>query len=146
MLAFAYIPAQEINEGNVDITIVPGQYGQIRIGGNAHLQDAFLRGIFHAARTGGIIMRAPLERALLIADEIPGLQVRSTLAPGKTAGTADLMITVTDTGKFSGAVYVDNWGSRYTGRVRYGTQISLNNLSGTGDSFRIGRTLQLSGA
>ena len=138
MLAFAYVPAQEINEGNVDITVVPGQYGQIRIEGNAHLQDAFLHGIFHAARTGGIIMRAPLERALLIADEIPGLQVRSTLAPGKTAGTADLTIVVTDTGKFSGAVYADNWGSRYTGRVRYGTQISLNNLSGTGDSFTLG--------
>ena len=138
LLAFAYIPAQEVSDGSLDIAVIPGQYGEIRIAGNAHLQDAFLRGIFRAAKTGAIITKGPLEKALLIADEIPGIQVRTALAPGKTSGSADLIITVTDTGKISGAAYVDNWGSRYTGRVRYGTQFSLNNISGTGDTFTLG--------
>ena len=138
LLAFAYIPAQEITDGNVDITIVPGTYGQILIEGNAHLKDSFLRGIFGAARSGAIVTRAPLERALLIAGEIPGLEVRSTFVPGKSAGSADLVITARDAGKIGGSFYTDNWGGRYTGRVRFGTQIHLNNLSGVGDSFSLG--------
>ena len=138
LLAFAYIPTQEIADGQVDITVVPGVYGQILVQGNAHLKDSFLRGIFHAAQPGGVITRAPLERALLIANEIPGLEVRSTFAPGKTPGSADLIISAADAGKISGAAYTDNWGGRYTGRVRYGVQLHLNNLSGVGDSFSLG--------
>ncbi len=138
LLAFAYIPTQEIADGQVDITVVPGVYGQILVQGNAHLKDSFLRGIFHAAQPGGVITRTPLERALLIANEIPGLEVRSTFAPGKTPGSADLIISAADAGKISGAAYTDNWGGRYTGRVRYGVQLHLNNLSGVGDSFSLG--------
>ena len=138
LLAFAYIPAQEIADGQVDITVVPGVYGRILVQGNAHLKDSFLRGIFRAAQPGGVITRAPLERALLIANEIPGLEVRSTFAPGKTSGSADLVISAADAGKISGAAYADNWGGRYTGRVRYGVQAHLNNLSGVGDSFSLG--------
>jgi hemolysin activation/secretion protein len=138
LLAFAYIPAQEIADGQVDIVIVPGVYGQILIQGNAHLKDSFLRGIFRVAQPGGVIARGPLERALLIANEIPGLEVRSTFAPGRTPGSADLVISAADAGKISGAAYTDNWGSRSTGRVRYGIQAHLNNLSGVGDSFSLG--------
>ena len=138
LLAFAYVPAQEIKDGNVDIVVVPGVYGQILIQGDAHLKDSFLRGIFGNARNGAVITRAPLERALLIANEIPGLEVRSTFVPGKATGSADLVIVVRDAGKISGAAYTDNWGDRYTGRVRYGTQLSVNNLSGTGDTFTLG--------
>lgn len=138
MLAFAYIPAQEIADGQVDITIVPGVYGQILIEGNAHLKDSFLRSIFGAAQPGRFISRGPLERALLIANEIPGLEVRSTFVPGQTPGSADLVINADDAGKLSGAAYTDNWGGRYTGRVRYGFQARWNNLSGVGDSLSLG--------
>ena len=43
-----------------------------------------------------------------------------------------------DAGKISGAAYTDNWGNRSTGRVRYGVQVHMNNLSGVGDSFSLG--------
>ena len=133
LVAFAYLPPQQVDDGIVAFSIIPGRYDRIVLRGNAHVNDAFLRSLFHAVREGEIIRRDPLERALLLAGDFPGLTVRTTLAPGRRQGTADLIIETVDAKPVTGAANIDNWGSRYTGNVRYGAQVSYNNLSGFGD-------------
>ena len=132
-VAFAYLPAQDVAGGIVSFTVVPGRYGAILVKGGAHVNDNFLRSLFRTAQTGGIIRRAPLERALLLADDFPGLSVKTTLTPGKATGTADLVIEAVDAQRVTGNVYADNWGSRYTGYNRLGAQVVYNNLGGFGD-------------
>ena len=133
LVAFAHLLPQQVEDGIVAFGIIPGRYDRIAIRGNAHVNDAFLRSLFHAVREGEIIRRDPLERALLLAGDFPGLTVRTTLSPGRRQGTADLIIEAVDAKPVTGATYIDNWGSRYTGNVRYGAQVSYNNLSGFGD-------------
>ena len=137
LVAFAYLPAQEVKDGLVTFSVVPGRYGEIRVKGNAHVNDAFLRSLFHSIREGGIIRRDQLERSLLLAGDFPGIRVKTTLSPGKRSGTADFTIEAADNNPVSGAVYIDNWGSRYTGYTRYGAQVSYGNLSGIGDEFSV---------
>ena len=138
LVAFAYLPAQDIRDGVVEIAVVPGTYGQVSITGNSPVSPDRLRAMLFAARPGAVITREPLERALLLINDLTGITVKATLAPGKEAGTADLILETAATAKTSGAAYSDNWGSRYTGRTRYGTQLTVNNLSGSGDAFSFG--------
>jgi hemolysin activation/secretion protein len=137
-VAFAYIPAQDIREGIVEITVIPGKYGQVKVGGSARIDADRLRAMLFCAKPGMIITRGPLERALLLINDLSGISVKATLTPGETAGAADLIIETADTAKASGAGYADNWGNRYTGRTRYGARITLNNCSDNGDALTLG--------
>ncbi|WP_090939589.1 ShlB/FhaC/HecB family hemolysin secretion/activation protein [Pelosinus propionicus] len=138
LVAFAYLPAQDIRDGVVEIAVVPGTYGQVNITGNGPIAPDRLRAMLFAARPGAVITREPLERALLLINDLAGVHAQATLSPGKEAGTADLTVETSATAKTSGALYSDNWGSRYTGRTRYGTQLRINNLSGAGDALTVG--------
>ncbi|CQR71230.1 Heme/hemopexin transporter protein HuxB precursor [Sporomusa ovata DSM 2662] len=138
LVAFAYIPAQDIKDGVVEIDIVPGKYGQIKFAGDGHIDREQLKAMLFTARPGMVITRAPLERALLLISDISGVNVKATLTPGETTGTADLVLETADTDKINVSVYADNWGNRYTGRTRYGTQLTVNNFSNNGDAFNLG--------
>jgi hemolysin activation/secretion protein len=138
LVAFAYLPAQDIAGGVVQIDIVPGKYGKIKITSEANINQDHLRAMLFCAKPGMIISQNTLERALMLANDLSGITVRGTLTPGKETGTADLILTVADSTKISGAAYIDNWGNRSTGQVRYGTQLSINNIGGIGDTFSLG--------
>lgn len=138
LVAFAYIPAQDIREGIVEISIVPGKYGQIKVSGTGHMDGKQLQDMLFAARSGNLITRAPLERALLLLNDLAGVSVKATLTPGADNGTADLILEVEDTAKMRGNTYVDNWGNPYTGRTRAGFQLIVNNFSNRGDAFNLG--------
>lgn len=138
LVAFAYIPAQDIRNGVVEITAVPGKYGQIKVTGAARISPDRLKDMLFAAKPGMIITRIPLERALLLLSDLFGISVKATLTPGDVAGTADLVLEAVDTAPISGAFYADNWGSTYTGGTRYGAQATVNNISQGGDAFSFG--------
>ncbi|CQR73457.1 Hemolysin activation/secretion protein [Sporomusa ovata] len=139
IVAFAYIPAQDVKDGIVEIAVVPGKYGQVKISGDGHISAERLKAMLFCAKPDMLITRAPLERALLLINDVSGVTVKATLSPGQEAGTADLILETGDTDKTSGAVYADNWGNRYTGRTRFGTQITVNNFSDHyGDALTIG--------
>lgn len=139
LVAFAYIPAQDIKDGIVEIAVIPGKYGQVKISGDGHIDQERLKAMLFCTKPGMLITRAPLERALLLINDLSGVTVKATLSPGQEAGTADLILETTDTAKTGGALYADNWGNRYTGRTRYGTQITINNLSDHyGDALTLG--------
>jgi hemolysin activation/secretion protein len=140
LVAFAYIPAQDVKDGIVEIAVVPGKYGQIKVNGEGVDSDR-LRRLFFAVKPGALITREPLERALLLAGDLSGLSIKATLTPGEAAGTADLVLAVSRTDKVSGLFYADNWGNRYSGQIRSGVQITVNNPGGNGDQLNLGGLL-----
>jgi hemolysin activation/secretion protein len=138
MVATAYIPAQTISDGQVEITIVPGKYGAIRIDNQARIADERLKKMTARLKEGDIVTKADLERVLLLINDLPGVDVKATLASGQNAGTTELTLNVIDTDKYSGSVYADNWGNRFTGAVRGGFGANVANLSHIGDAMQIG--------
>jgi hemolysin activation/secretion protein len=138
LVAFAYIPAQDIKDGIVEIAIIPGKYGQVKITGNGRFDHERLKGMLYAAKSGTIITKGALERALLILSDLNGISVKATLAPGEAAGTADLILEVADTARWRGAAYADNWGNRFTSRNRLGFQLTAGNIGGAGDDLILG--------
>jgi hemolysin activation/secretion protein len=84
---------------------------------------------------GEPIHRREFERALLLAEDLPGVHTSSVLYPGQQVGTARLRLTVQDTPVFSGNVDVDNFGSQALGRERLGTTLYLNSPNQRGEQW-----------
>lgn len=138
-LAQAYLPAQDIKDGVVTIAVIEGRYGAVNLRNETNLSDRVARGRMGGLRSGDIVAIAPLERSLLLLSDIPGVVVKSTLAPGAEVGTSDLTVDIAQGRRITGSLEADNAGSRYTGTYRFGGGVNFNNPTGLGDllSFRL---------
>ncbi len=132
-VAQAYLPAQDVQNGAITITVIEGHYGRIGLNNHTRLHDGVANSILAGLKSGGTVQTPPLERRLLILSDIPGVDVRSTLTPGASVGTSDLVVALTPGPLFSGSLEADNEGNRYTGAGRVGGTINLNNPLGIGD-------------
>jgi hemolysin activation/secretion protein len=74
-----------------------------------------------------------LERALLLADDLPGTRVGSVIYPGREVGTARLRAVMSDEPFLSGNVDVDNFNLPQIGQYRLGATLYLNSPTGVGD-------------
>jgi len=132
-VAQAYLPAQDIKEGTVTITVIEGHYGKVTLRNQSKLSDSLANSQLDGINSGDPITAAPLENRLLLLSDVPGVKVKSTLIPGASVGTSDLLVDVTPGARVSGEVDADNAGNRYTGEYRLGATVNLNNLAGRGD-------------
>ncbi|WP_346355367.1 ShlB/FhaC/HecB family hemolysin secretion/activation protein [Azotosporobacter soli] len=138
LLANAFVTAQEIKDGQVTIQVVVGQYGDVTVRNTSRLSDHYIKAIVKPLKNGDAIHIDSLERVLLILNEVSGITLKSTLAPGKEPGTSDLIMEISDAPVVSGQLYGDNWGNRFTGEIRGGLNININNLSRQGDVLTVG--------
>jgi hemolysin activation/secretion protein len=132
-LAQAYLPAQDIKDGAVTVAVVEGRYGKTGFSNRSSLSDGALTHAMAGLKSGDPVIAGPLERRLLLLSDIPGIKVRSTLAPGAGVGTSDLLIDVSPGRRLTGSVEADNGGNRYTGAYRLGGSVNFNNPAGIGD-------------
>lgn len=132
------LPEQEIKDGVVTMRVLIGHYDRAAFENASELYTSRAIDFVPAARPGKQILRKPLDRELLILNDIPGVRAHAYLSPGRTTGTADILFKLDTTEKEGGAIYVDNYGSRYTGRWRLGGSYHRNNLSHVGDQLTIG--------
>ena len=132
-VAQAYLPEQEIKDGAVTIAVLEGRYGSVSLQNQTNLSDALANGLINGLDSGDVIAIDPLENRLLLLSDIPGVHVQSTLTPGTSVGTSDLIVGVTPGPRVSGSVQADNAGYYYTGENRIGATVNLNNPTGHGD-------------
>lgn len=115
--AKAYIPAQSMKGGTLEIAIVEGRFGNVRVEGSDNREAAAQRFLGNL-KSGDVIEGRKLERASLLLDDQPGYMFVPTIRPGAAAGTGDLTVKMKPEDKVGGRVGVDNHGNRYTGRIR----------------------------
>jgi hemolysin activation/secretion protein len=132
-VAQAYLPAQDIKDNAVTIAVSEGQYGNITLRNSSNLSDSVARSQMEGLSSGDAITAAPLESRLLLLSDVPGVSVKSTLVPGASVGTSDLIVDVTPGQRVTGSIDADNAGNPYTGEYRIGGTININNPLGLGD-------------
>ncbi|NUU01566.1 ShlB/FhaC/HecB family hemolysin secretion/activation protein [Herbaspirillum robiniae] len=139
LVARAYVPRQQSADGVLRIVVVPGAYGRFELRNETAVSDALIEGTFsHARDDGNILTRGSLERALLLAGDIPGLALpQVSLMPGQAPGTADLLITARPGPAVGGYVVGDNYGSRFTGKERLSAGLELNSPLDIGDRLSL---------
>ena len=132
-LAQAYLPSQDIKDGVVTIAVLEGRYGKIGLQNQTNVSDGVINGVLDGLNSGDPITTDPLERRLLILSDIPGIGVKSTLAPGTEVGASDLTVDVSPGQRVTGSLEADNWGNPYTGQYRLGASVNFNEPFGFGD-------------
>lgn len=139
-VARAYIPAQSMEEGIIEIAIIEGTYGAFELKNSSLVETSEVQSFMDHLKGGELVSTMSLERQMLLINDLSGASVTNAeVYPGAAVGTSDFRITVSPTSKYTGYAIADNYGSRYTGENRLNVGGSINSLSGIGD------TLSLSG-
>ncbi len=135
LVARAYVPAQEIRDGVLEIAVLEGRFGNVEVRNAANLAPRLAEEAVAPLRSGGVIEENALDRALLLLDDLGGVAARGTLSPGQAVGTADLAVDLAPDKPYAASLDIDNYGNRYTGRWRFGGSASAYNLAGRGDTL-----------
>ena len=139
-VARAYVPAQELRDGIVEITVLEGKLDRIslKLATEIRLKEGIVENSLRAALPAdGLIRLDELERGLLLLNDIPGVDVRSVLLPGAAIGTSVIAVEVNEGPPVSGNLDFDNYGSKFTGALRLSPSISLNDPTGHGDQLNL---------
>lgn len=134
----AYIPPQTIKNGTLRIAVVEARYDRVSLNNNSRVCGPLLDATLSPVSSGEQVSLAPLNRSLLLLNQIPGVIARSSLSPGEKTGTSDLTVEADPLPRFAGSVGIDDYGDRYTGRARLNANLAINNPLCAGDQFTIG--------
>ncbi|HWK51886.1 MAG TPA: POTRA domain-containing protein, partial [Steroidobacter sp.] len=144
-LVGAYLPAQDVTNGRIEIAIVEGRIQQgangvvIRPDSSVRMSQSRLRAIAEqAVEPGQPVRQRDLERAVLLINDLPGIAARGALERGDAAGTSRLALTVAEDRMLAGGTSIDTYGNRYNGSERINARVGLN------DPLRIGDQAGLS--
>ena len=147
MLARAYLPRQDLTNGDLEIAVqqpriegsIEGDGVDVKAAPNLRLNPERIRKTVAAAVYQGNTTpnSEDLERAVLLLNDLPGMDAKSYLARGTTPNTTQIGIEATEGALFNGSAWVDNYGNRYTGVERANLMLNLNDPSRQGDQANL---------
>jgi hemolysin activation/secretion protein len=132
----AYLPEQDIVDGVLTIQIVEAVFGGVQLEGPpaTRVNLARIERMVEAQqKTGSVLNADALDRALLLADDLPGVAVSGSLREGSQSGQTELVLRMSDKPLLSGNVQLDNSGNRSTGAARLSADLNLNSAMRWGD-------------
>lgn len=134
----AYLPAQEARDGAIEIKVIPGRYGDVKLENHSKLKDNVAMRFVGGLKKGDIIRSRGLETTLYSISDVSGTKAVGVLAPGKDFGTSDVTVRIEDGPQTNTVLYAENYGSKSSGRYRYGLQQSFYDVGGLGQRASLG--------
>lgn len=136
----ALLPGQDIDQGTVTIEIIEAVFGQAVVAGTPAKRvpkEEVLR-IFERQQSGGKFLNMnAVDRALLLADDLPGIMVSGALGQGAKAGQTDMVLQLSDEPGLNASVSADNTGAVSTGSQRVTAALNLNSPTLRGDALNL---------
>lgn len=138
-LAQVVIPPQDVSAGNVEMSVLEGRIGHVRlnVAAGTPIRESLLRERVALIPVGAPLQEHELERTMLLLSDLPGIQVSSSIEAGSEPGTVDLTINVAPAKRWTFAVNVDNYGASSAGTWRLGAIGRLNSPFGIGDNLDV---------
>ena len=133
-LATVEIPEQSLADGVPDFNVVFGKLTSVRVRGDAGPSEKLVAGYLEKLTQSDVFDANEAERYLLLADDIPGLDVRLSLRPAAGGAPGDLVGEIAVL-RSRGMVdlNVQNLGSRAIGRFGGVLRGEVYDLTGLGD-------------
>ncbi len=136
VVAQAVVPPQEIKRGELEVKVYVAKYDKITFAENkSKVADRVIQNHAKPLKSGDVITTRKLESVLNYLNDLPGVIARGVLSPGSEPGTTSLELQTERRPVWNNYVFVDNGGSYYSGRWRYGVHTELKNLGEVGDKF-----------
>lgn len=137
LAARVYLPAQKINGGIVEYTVVVGKVGEITVNNYTHIRGEVLKNQVAFLKKNTYITRNSLERAVWLISDLAGADAKATLTPSAAPGLVDIVIDVNPNKAKKGLLYADNYGNRYSGYGELGLSYDFTNPTRSGDHLAI---------
>jgi len=136
-LAQVQIPAQEVKDGVVTLTVQEGILGQVEVHDNQKYSVQQLASAFDSQR-GALVNHDAIEESLYLLNDLPSLNITGYFSPGDNPGETRLNLKVRDESSWQLVSRMDNHGSLFTGDNRVFTSFDWLNPLGFGDALTIG--------
>ncbi|MDO4921380.1 MAG: ShlB/FhaC/HecB family hemolysin secretion/activation protein [Phascolarctobacterium sp.] len=137
-VAQAVVPPQQIEDGKLEVKVYVASFDTVKITRNdSAVVDKVLQGFAEPLRSGEVITDKKLERVLNNLNDLPGVTARGVLRPGSKPVTTALEIEAIERRVWNNYLFVDNGGSRSSGRYRYGFHTEINNPGRNGDKIGV---------
>lgn len=140
LLVQAYLPSQDISDGQVTMVVVEAVFGQAVVLGTPSQRvnpQRVLDLVQRQQQAGAYVQLDALERALLLAEDLPGVSVTGNLSAGAQDGQTDLVLQLVDKPFTVGSASLENTGSVSTGSMHANLALAINSPSGQGDAINL---------
>jgi hemolysin activation/secretion protein len=114
------IPEQDLRAGQVRLQVIEARIREVRIEGNQYFDDANVRASFPTLRAGEPPNTRRIAQNAQLANENPAKQSVVRFDAGDKPGIIDATVRVTDEDPRRLSVFVDNSGTRQSGKHRAG--------------------------
>jgi hemolysin activation/secretion protein len=136
-LTKVYIPAQEVRDGVVGLTVLEGKLGNVAVSGNQKYKSKKIAKAFDNLMYQPVNER-DIEQKLYLLNDYPGLDVYGYFKAGEQVGDTQLNIEVRNEKPWSAMLRYDNHGSELTGRHRFYAQAQWHNPTNNADDLLVG--------
>ena len=130
------VPEQTIHAGSVELLVIEGYVSEIEYQEDVGNVRYRVQEFFKPVLVDRPLRLQTLERALLLAKDIPGLDAIGVLRPSKDHGAAKLAVSL-QRKPFDVVALVDNHGSDLTGTWQAASSVSANAHSRFGEQLTI---------
>lgn len=129
ILARAYLPEQDIEDGVLKIAIAEGRIGKIRVTGKTHYHDRVVKRFFKEQESIGVVNEDLLQKGLLLSKEMKDIQSEVLLKAGEEKGTVDVVLETQDSSVLTFTAHMaldyNNYGSEFVSKNRYGVNLDI---------------------
>ncbi|WP_428246158.1 ShlB/FhaC/HecB family hemolysin secretion/activation protein [Ferrovibrio sp.] len=137
-LAHAYLPPQTIRDGVVEIVLMQGRLGKVKVdpASRSRLDRDLAVGLIeHRLKPGETLDLGIMDEAVAVLKDVPGVKAEASLRAGEKEGETDAILLLEDKPLFSGSATLDNGGSTSTGVLRGLATINAENPFGAGEKY-----------
>jgi len=117
--------------------VLEGHISDIELQGDIGPSERLVRAYLAKVTAERPLKLATLERALLLAKDIPGIDVKGILQPADDVVGAARLIVVASRQRFSGLALVDNIGSSFTGEWELAARVAANAHTALGEEIGV---------
>lgn len=137
--ALATIPQQDVTEGVIEVRLVEGRVGAVKLTGNESTRESYIASRI-GAQPGEVVDLNKLERSLIWFNQTNDIRLQADLQPGSSFGTTDINVAVEEPPRHELLLTLDNLGSNLTGEWRGGASYRNRSLLGWRDELYMSYT------
>ncbi|MDR3491178.1 MAG: ShlB/FhaC/HecB family hemolysin secretion/activation protein [Gammaproteobacteria bacterium] len=137
ILTRAILPPQHVTNGVVKIKVIEGYIYTAKVIGSPKGSKPLVQEYGDHIAASRPLQLKVMEKYLLLANEIPGIQVKGVLEPSKEVKGASDLNLVTQAKTFSGYMSFDNYGTLYIGPNQFSAGGEWDSIFRPGDSTQI---------
>ena len=133
------VPPQTIDGGMPRLQVVEGYVGDMIVQSTekdsaTKLVRDYMNTNINTSGTRPLNVKE-LERALLLINDLPGMNARSILSPSPSKPGAAELLVIVDRKPFDAVIGIDNFGTRFLGPIQLSGAASLNSMLNANERF-----------